>query len=292
MYIRKSIRGYKGKTYTNYVLVESVHTAKGPRQKTVCSLGDLSPRPRAEWLKLARKIEDALVGQDDLLDAADGEVADIVRRVRARRADRGEVTPAPSLSRTARGALIKVDPSRVTTERHREAGPVHVGHQFWQRLGLDRILRDCGLSATAQQLACAMALNRLIAPCSEHAMPDWIRRTALADILGVDFGGLTEDPLYGCSTSFIRTAPPLRRRWLRASAACSISTQRSISTISPRPTSRASVPATARPSAATHAITAPTASRSWSASWLAGRAFRSPTRCSPATPRTARRLPP
>ena len=196
MYIRKSIRGYKGKTYTNYVLVESVHTAKGPRQKTVCSLGDLSPRPRAEWLKLARKIEDALVGQDDLLDAADGEVADIVRRVRARRADRGEVTPAPSLSRTARGALIKVDPSRVTTERHREAGPVHVGHQFWQRLGLDRILRDCGLSATAQRLACAMALNRLIAPCSEHAMPDWIRRTALADILGVDFGGLTEDPLY------------------------------------------------------------------------------------------------
>jgi transposase len=197
MYIRKSIRGYKGKTYTNYVLVESVHTAKGPRQKTVCSLGDLSPRPRAEWLKLARKIEDALVGQDDLLDAADGEVADIVRRVRARRADRGEVTPAPSLSRTARGALIKVDPSRVTTERHREAGPVHVGHQFWQRLGLDHILRDCGLSATAQRLACAMALNRLIAPCSEHAMPDWIRRTALADILDVDFGGLTEDPLYG-----------------------------------------------------------------------------------------------
>lgn len=197
MYIRKSIRGYKGKTYTNYVLVESVHTAKGPRQKTVCSLGDLSPRPRAEWLTLARKIEDALVGQDDLLDAADGEVADIVRRVRARRADRGEVAPAPSLSRTARGALIKVDPSRVTTERHREAGPVHVGHQFWQRPGLDRILRDCGLSATAQRLACAMALNRLIAPCSEHAMPDWIRRTALADILGVDFGGLTEDPLYG-----------------------------------------------------------------------------------------------
>jgi hypothetical protein len=62
MYIRKSIRSYNDRTYTNYVLVESVHTAKGPRQKTVCSLGDLSPRPREEWLKLARKIEDALVG--------------------------------------------------------------------------------------------------------------------------------------------------------------------------------------------------------------------------------------
>jgi len=85
MYIRKSIRSYKGRTYTNYVLVESLGTAKGPRQRPVCSLGDLSPRPRAEWLKLARKIEDALVGQTDLLDPADAEVADIVRRVRQRR---------------------------------------------------------------------------------------------------------------------------------------------------------------------------------------------------------------
>ena len=73
MYLRKSIRSYKGGSYTNYLLVESIHTAKGPRQKTVCSLGDLGPRPRAEWLKLAHKIEDGLIGQADLLDPADGE---------------------------------------------------------------------------------------------------------------------------------------------------------------------------------------------------------------------------
>ena len=76
MYIRKSTRSYKGRTYTNYLLVESVHTPKGPRQNTICSLGDLSPRPRREWLKLACKIEDALVGQGDLLDADDAEVAE------------------------------------------------------------------------------------------------------------------------------------------------------------------------------------------------------------------------
>ena len=51
MYIRKSIRSYKGRTYTNYVLVESIHTPKGPRQKTICSLGDLGARSREEWLK-------------------------------------------------------------------------------------------------------------------------------------------------------------------------------------------------------------------------------------------------
>jgi transposase len=198
MYIRKSSRLYNGKTYTNHVLVESVLTPKGPRQKTICSLGDLGPRPREDWLKVARKIEDALVGQSDLLDADAGEVADVVGRVRARRAsdERASAAPSSSSPRQSGGALIKVDPSRVTTEQHREAGPVHVGYQFWQRLELDRILRDCKLSPAVCRLACVMTLNRLIAPSSEHAMPDWIRRTALADILDVDFDGLEEDPLY------------------------------------------------------------------------------------------------
>ena len=85
MYIRKSTRSYKGKTYTNYALVESVQTPKGPRQNTICSLGDLSPRPRKEWLSLARKIENALSGQGRLIDTDEGELADIVRRVRAQR---------------------------------------------------------------------------------------------------------------------------------------------------------------------------------------------------------------
>src|SRR2546430_17182188 len=124
MYIRRSTRSYKGRTYTNYVLVESVSTPKGPRQNTICSLGDLSPRPREEWLKLARKIEHALRGQGDLLDAEDGEVADIVGQVRALRS-KDERADVKRLSRPSAGggALIKVDPSGVATERHREAGP-------------------------------------------------------------------------------------------------------------------------------------------------------------------------
>ena len=198
MYIRKSIREYKGTSYTNYLLVESVATPKGPRQKTICSLGDLSPRPREQWLQLAHKIEDALVGQNHLLDGDDDEVAKIVERVRAGRPNqqREQAKPSAPLARQGSGALIKVDPTRVATEHHREAGPVHVGYQFWQRLELDQILRDCGLSAPVRRLACVMTLNRLIEPVSEHAMPAWIRRTALADILGVSFDALEEDPLY------------------------------------------------------------------------------------------------
>ncbi len=41
-----------------------------------------------------------------------------------------------------------------------------------------------------------MVLNRLIEPKPEHAMPDWIRTTALAEILETDFSALAEDALY------------------------------------------------------------------------------------------------
>jgi transposase len=41
-----------------------------------------------------------------------------------------------------------------------------------------------------------MVLNRLIAPASEHAMPDWIRRSALADLLGSELDRLDPQPLY------------------------------------------------------------------------------------------------
>ena len=64
------------------------------------------------------------------------------------------------------------------------------------RLGLDVILKSLGFSPYLVSLTCAMTLNRLIHPAAEYAMPDWIRSTALADILGVDFSRLPDDPLY------------------------------------------------------------------------------------------------
>jgi transposase len=196
MYVRQTTRRYKDKTYTNYLLVESIHTPKGPRQKVICSLGDLSPRPAEDWLRLARKVEDALVGQAHLFDPTDPEVDQIVRRVRQRQARAGDQGGPAAPQAPADGDLIAVHTDRVVMTQVRSAGPVHVGFQFWKRLELDAILQNHGFSPRALQLTCAMTLNRLIHPDSEHAMPRWIRSTALADILGVDFTALTDDPLY------------------------------------------------------------------------------------------------
>ncbi len=63
-------------------------------------------------------------------------------------------------------------------------------------LQLNTILGAAGLSRRAQLLTEVMTLNRLVHPAAEHAMPDWIRRTALADILGADFTALSDEALY------------------------------------------------------------------------------------------------
>jgi transposase len=190
MYIRKSSRTHKGKTYVNYVLVESLLTPKGPRQKIICSLGDLRPRPQADWLALAHKLTSALSGQADLLaaQAPDPELQALVAKVQS--------AHSPVSAPDSSSDLLAVFVDQVCTEESREAGPVHVGYQFWLRLGLDGILAQAGLGERARQLTCAMTLNRLIHPASELAMPDWIRSTALSDILQADFQVLAEDALY------------------------------------------------------------------------------------------------
>jgi transposase len=196
VFVRKVSSTLNGKTYTKYVLVESVRTPKGPRQRTICSLGDLHPRSAAEWLELVRKVEDALRGQVPIEHTADADVDRVVRRIRSQtgavQSDSSQEASADNKS-TDR---VWVDPDRVRTERHREAGTVHVGHQMWKRIGFDAILANVGLNEQARALSCAMVLNRLIYPCSEHAMPEWIRRTALDDMLHTDFSSLDDDTLY------------------------------------------------------------------------------------------------
>ena len=189
MYIRKSTRTYKDKTYTNYLLVESVQTSKGPRQRIICSLGSLEPAPAEEWLGLAHKLESALRGQESLQDSSE-QIQGWVEK--ARRKKRGTSPRDEDRS----GSSVTIEADKIEIEQAREAGPVHAGHQLWGQLGMNRILQEAELSERACTLTEVMTLNRLICPRSEHAMPDWIRRTALGDILKQDFSKLQDEALY------------------------------------------------------------------------------------------------
>jgi hypothetical protein len=185
MYIRKTTKISNGKTYTHYLLVESVHTPKGPRQRTICSLGSLGPGPLEQWHALARKVETSLAGQLSLEPPA-LPMEPMVEKA----------PPGPKRPGLSTGPGTPVDPEQVALEEAREAGPGHVGHQMWHQLGLEAILRRAGLSEWARLWSEVMTLNRLICPLSEHATPDWLRRTAVGDMLGTEFSTLTEDALY------------------------------------------------------------------------------------------------
>jgi transposase len=187
VFIKRTSRRVGEKTYVNHLLVESVATPQGPRHRTICSLGSLAPAPVDEWRSLARKLGAALGGQTTL--EPEPTVETLAAQARPAR---------PHLRGPSRAAddVVAVHTDQVRSEDIREAGPVHVGHQMWRTLTLDAILAAAGLSRRARLLTEVMTLNRLVSPAAEHAMPDWIRRTALADILAADFSTLSDEVLY------------------------------------------------------------------------------------------------
>jgi hypothetical protein len=197
MFIKRTVAKYGEKTYVNHLLVESVNTPAGPRHKVICNLGHLDPGPKEEWLDLADRIQAALGGQPSLFP--DPRVEDAVRRVRTRQAKQSQVEVAaedPLVGETVVPEVVPVKTSGVQIQDIREVGPLHVGHQIWQRLELDAVLKAVGLSIQARQLTEVMTLNRLIHPTSELAMVDWASRVAIADVLATDPSKLNEDKFY------------------------------------------------------------------------------------------------
>jgi len=185
VFIKRTIKKLKGRTYSNYLLVESVATPKGPRHRVVCSLGALAPAPKKQWLALAHHLQQSLSGQQSLLPHGTRE-----QELSA------EVLAAPTSSRKPLTRLLEIDTDGIEVQEARAAGAVYVGHQIWERLGLEAILKEAGLSKKTRLLTELMTLNRLVTPTSELAMSDWVRRSGLADILRKDFKALNEDRFY------------------------------------------------------------------------------------------------
>ena len=149
MFIKRTRKRVGRKTYVNHILVESVVTPKGPRHKVVCSLGAPAPAPAEQWRTLAQRIEAALSGQQEL--ARDPTLEAVVGKVRSKQ----------RVAKTARGEsdLVSIHTDRVTTEEPREAGPIHVGHQMWMKLGVSDVLARAGLSPKARLLTEVMTQN-------------------------------------------------------------------------------------------------------------------------------------
>ena len=179
MFLRSHGRSKDGKDHTYWSLVETVRTPNGPRQKTLCYLGELNSSAQARWLKTVEVFNEQ--GEAQQLKLFPSHVE----------------TPADD-PQVARVLLNKV-----RLERTRQFGACWLGLELWKRLELDRFFEGALDEETADvwwsRVAALLAINRLCAPGSELAIEQrWYPATALDDLLGIEEGKINDTRLYRC----------------------------------------------------------------------------------------------
>jgi transposase len=179
MFLRPNHRGKDGKQHTYWSLVESVRTPDGPRQRTLCHLGELNGSDQARWLKTVEVFNEQGEAQQLKLFPS-------------------HVEPPAGDPQVARVVV-----NRVRLERTRQFGACYLGLELWRRLELDRFFEqavdDDPADVPWSRVAALLAINRLCAPGSELAIEQrWFPSTALDDLLGVEEAKINDTRLYRC----------------------------------------------------------------------------------------------
>jgi transposase len=179
MFLRAHSRDKDGKAHTYWSLVETVRTADGPRQRTLCYLGELNSSAQSRWLRTVEVFNEQ--GEAQQLKLFPSHVA-----------------APPDDPQVARVLLNKV-----RLERTRQFGACYLGLELWKRLELDRFFEQAidGESADVpwSRVAALLAINRLCAPGSELAIEErWYPATALDDLLEIEEGKINDTRLYRC----------------------------------------------------------------------------------------------
>jgi transposase len=192
MFLREHQREKDGKQHSYWSLVETVRTPDGPRQRTLCYLGELNGSGQARWLKTI-------------------EVFNEQGESRQLKLFPSEVEPPEDDPNVARVLL-----NRVRLERSRQFGNCYVGLELWKCLELDRFYEELVDREPADvawsRIAALLAINRLCEPGSELSVEErWYPATALDDLLGIAEGKVNDTRLYRCLDRLIPHKTKLER---------------------------------------------------------------------------------
>jgi len=177
--LRPNYRAKDGKEHIYWSLVETVRTVDGPRQRTLCYLGELNGSAQARWLKSVEVFNEQGEAEQLKLFPSHIEVPD----------------DDPQVARV----LV----NRVRLERTRQFGACFLGWELWKRLGLDvffeQALDEEAAEVPWSRVAAVLGINRLCAPGSELAIEErWYPSTALDDLLEIEEGKINDTRLYRC----------------------------------------------------------------------------------------------
>src|SRR5271166_3833551 len=179
MFLRPNHRSKDGKDHTYWSLVETVRTAEGPRQKTLCYLGELNSSAEARWLRTVEVFNEQGEAQQLKLFPS-------------------HVEPPADDPQVARVVL-----NQVRLERTRQFGAGYLGLELWKRLELDRFFEqtvdDQPADVPWSRVVALLVINRLCAPSSELGVEQrWYPSTALDDLLAIEEGKINDTRLYRC----------------------------------------------------------------------------------------------
>ena len=197
--------GRTKKRYSYLHLVESVRTELGPRHRLVLNLGDLNI-DKSQWMTLARRIEDILVGRRSLFEVdknIEQHARDAANKIFEKRAE--------EVNDKTEDDFQMVNTKSLDVSRPRSLGPEYVGHLVWRQLGFDDVLRREGISEHVLPLLEALVVGRLIAPRSERWTKRWAEKlSALYEMTGKPLRHSLQsyyrgtDALYGCREALQR----------------------------------------------------------------------------------------
>jgi len=188
-------------------LVENIRTDKGPRQKLVVSLGTQLKIPKENRRETARIVKERLTGEQSLF-ADNPELAGFADIIVKKIQTIGKWNSVRELvckhnKEPDETTIAEVFVDDIQHGYDREAGPVLIGHTFWERLHFPEILKECGFSESQIRNGEISVLNRLIAQDSENSILSWINTTAIDDILGIDTKRFGNDRFYRISDKLL-----------------------------------------------------------------------------------------
>lgn len=190
-YLRRKTRRKNGQRYESWAIVESVRTERGPRQRTIATVGKapgLNEEQRVGWEQIAEELSGR--------GSSPGHQRDLF-------------SPPPADP----PEWATVDLSRVRVERLRRFGDVYLALALWKRLRLDEFFAG-NMEPGREEIpwatmAALHAIARLCEPSSDLAIAEsFFGKTALDDLLAVPSEKVYDNRLYRALDAML----PLRER--------------------------------------------------------------------------------
>ena len=215
MFIRRT-RTRSNAEYFTFRLVRSERSGSKVRQRTLLNLGrhfDVAP---CDWPRLCRRIDELLAGQLPLPPDGPPALESHAQRITATllAGERIGATPSPA----GQGHdLQPVDVDSLELIRPRSVGVEHVGLWAMDQLALPAVLEHLGIGASLRAAALGSVLARMARPGSERATRRWLReRSALGELLGVDFATMGPMRLYRASDALMAHREAIERHLLHS----------------------------------------------------------------------------